>query len=217
MTCGRCSATRRGRGRRGLGCRGGAGAGSSARTCSAGTSAICRTSVAVAQRPRDLDALSATSSTSRAASISSSSRRAPRAVALHRAGVRRLLLKALPQQAALDPRPHAGRVARLVSRAITASATARRSSTICCRRARSRRSSSSRRYARASEFAARLERGRARLVPEADALRVAPRRAVAAAAHAAARARGREQQRGACGRARRARGAARRSSSARAC
>ena len=79
----------------------GAGALASARSSRAGTSAICRESVVVAQRPRDLTLYPCARRRRRAASTSTLQPPGPAAVALHRGGVRRLLLKALPQQAAL--------------------------------------------------------------------------------------------------------------------
>ena len=88
----------------------------------------------------------------------------------------------------VDPRPHARRPRARAAR-ITASATVRRSSTTCCWPAAEQAFELDPPVRTEAEFAARLERGRAQLVAEADALRALLARDPAVAARIAARAR----------------------------
>jgi ATP-dependent helicase HrpA len=93
----------------------------------------------------------------------------PSAVALHRAGVRRLLLKSLPQQAALiRERTLADRALVLAYHGVGDSAALVDDLTSAAAEQAFELEPPVR---TAAELALRLERGRARLVPEADALR----------------------------------------------
>ena len=125
-------------------------------------------SVVVAQRPRDLTLYPCLVDVAGRVDL----RLEPpgsAAIALHRGGVRRLLLKALPQQVALIRERTLADKALVLNYHGVGDSAALVDDLLCASAEQAFELDPPARTA--GEFAARLDRGRARLVPEADALR----------------------------------------------
>ncbi len=171
-------------------------------------------SVVVAQRPRDLTLYPCLVDVAGRVDLRLEPPGAA-AVALHRRGVRRLLLKALPQQAALIRERTLADKALVLNYHGVGDSAALVDDLLCASAEQAFELDPPIRTA--AEFAARLDRGRARLVAEADALRELLGADTAAAARAAARARRRRSERRARRRPRASSRRSSRSSWARAC